>query len=180
MYGCGKDCLILIPFRLPEISCFTLSLICFFFDANSCFHVGIRPLLQFPHPPRVGPVLETLLFFPLVPTKVCVVLYIRFHWSGTVICSKLVFCRHFCVWRCIPDISMERGVLHIHLLLLHLALSHFLILKGSNNIHFPRLFQGLMKVFMNLLYLAHSGEWMVPVLFDQGTWEHLTPVFNGL
>ena len=26
MYGCGKDCLILIPFRLPHISCFTLSL----------------------------------------------------------------------------------------------------------------------------------------------------------
>ena len=26
MYGCGKDCLILIPFRLPQISCFTLSL----------------------------------------------------------------------------------------------------------------------------------------------------------
>ena len=25
MYGCGKDCLILIPFRLPLISCFTLS-----------------------------------------------------------------------------------------------------------------------------------------------------------
>ena len=29
--------------------------------------VGIRPLFQFPHPPRVGPVLVTLLFFPLVP-----------------------------------------------------------------------------------------------------------------
>ena len=26
MYGCGKDCLILIPFRLPQISYFTLSL----------------------------------------------------------------------------------------------------------------------------------------------------------
>ena len=26
MYGCGKDCLILIPFRLPQMSCFTLSL----------------------------------------------------------------------------------------------------------------------------------------------------------
>ena len=25
MYGCSKDCLILIPFRLPHISCFTLS-----------------------------------------------------------------------------------------------------------------------------------------------------------
>ena len=25
-YGCGKDCLILLPFRLPQLSCFTLSL----------------------------------------------------------------------------------------------------------------------------------------------------------
>ena len=24
VYGCSKDCLILIPFRLPQISCFTL------------------------------------------------------------------------------------------------------------------------------------------------------------
>ena len=29
MYGFSKDCLILIPFRLPHISCFTLSLKCF-------------------------------------------------------------------------------------------------------------------------------------------------------
>ena len=34
MYGCGKDCLILIPFRLPLISCFTLSLKCFFSDSD--------------------------------------------------------------------------------------------------------------------------------------------------
>jgi hypothetical protein len=32
MYGCSKDCLILIPFRLPLISCFTLSLKCFSSD----------------------------------------------------------------------------------------------------------------------------------------------------
>ena len=31
--------------------------------------VGIRPLLQFPHPPRAGPVLVTLLFSPLVPSS---------------------------------------------------------------------------------------------------------------
>ena len=30
--------------------------------------MGIGPLLQFPHPPRAGPVLLTLLFFPLVPS----------------------------------------------------------------------------------------------------------------
>ena len=67
MYGCSKDCLILIPFRLPQISCFTLGLKCFSSDSDSCPTVGIRPLLQFPHPSRAGPVPLTLLFFPLVP-----------------------------------------------------------------------------------------------------------------
>ena len=64
MYGCGKDCLILIPFRLPQISCFTLSLKWFSSDSDNCPDVGIGPLLQFPHPPRAGPFLLTLLFFP--------------------------------------------------------------------------------------------------------------------
>ena len=67
MYGCSKDCLILIPFRLSQVSCFTLSLKCFSSDSDNCPVVGIRPLLQFPHPRRAGPVLLTLLFFPLVP-----------------------------------------------------------------------------------------------------------------
>ena len=67
MYGCGKDCLILIPFRLPQINCFTLSLKCFSSDSDNCPDVGIRPLLQFPHPLRAGPVLLTLLFSPLIP-----------------------------------------------------------------------------------------------------------------
>ena len=69
MYGCGKDCLILIPFRLPHISCFTLSLKCFFSDSDNWPAVGTRPLLQFPHPLRADPVLLTLLFFPLVPSS---------------------------------------------------------------------------------------------------------------
>ena len=69
MYGCGKACLILIPFRLPQISRFTLGLRYFSSDSDNCPHVRIRPLLQFPHPPRAGPVLLTLLFFPLVPSS---------------------------------------------------------------------------------------------------------------
>ena len=69
MYGCGKDCLILIPFRLPQISCFTLSLKCFSCDSDSGPDVGIGPLLQFSHPLRAGPVLLTLLFPPLVPSS---------------------------------------------------------------------------------------------------------------
>ena len=68
MYGC-KDCLMLIPFRLPQISCFTLSLKCFSSDSDNCPDVGIRPLLQFPHLPRAGPVLVTLLFLSRVPSS---------------------------------------------------------------------------------------------------------------
>ena len=64
MYGCDKDFLILIPFRLPQISCFTLSLKCFSSDSGNCPEVGIRPLLQLPYWLRAGPVLRTLLFSP--------------------------------------------------------------------------------------------------------------------
>ena len=69
MYDCGKDCLILIPFRPLQISCFTLSLRCFSSDSDNCPSVGIGPLLQFPYPPRGGSVLLTLLIFPLVPSS---------------------------------------------------------------------------------------------------------------
>ena len=40
MYDCSKDCLILILFRLPQISCFTLCLKCFSSDSDSCPSVG--------------------------------------------------------------------------------------------------------------------------------------------
>ena len=53
MYGYGKDSLILIPFRLPQISCFTLSLKCFSSDSDNCPDAGIGLLLQFPHPLKV-------------------------------------------------------------------------------------------------------------------------------
>ena len=133
MYGCGKDCLILIPFRLPQISCFTLSLKCFSSDSDNCPTVGIGPLLQFPHLPRAVPVLLTLLFSPLFPSsyQFFLVLYIIFHWSGTPVCSHLVFCMHFCVWRYIPDVSLKRDVLLVHLLLHHLVLSTGLFLSFS-------------------------------------------------
>ena len=58
----------------------------------------------------------------LCPTEFYMVLYILFHWSGTPVCSQLVFCMHLCVWRCVPDVSVERDVLHIHLLLRCLVL----------------------------------------------------------
>ena len=62
---------ILIPFKLSQIS-FTLSIRCFSSHPKSCPDVGIKPLLQFPHPLRAGPVLLTLLtllFFPLLPSS---------------------------------------------------------------------------------------------------------------
>ena len=100
MYVYSKDCLILIPLGLPQVSCFTLSLKCFSSYTDNCPAVGIGPLLQFPHPPRVGPVLLILLLFILVPLSYRVFfisLYILFHWSGPPVCSQLVFCMHFCV-----------------------------------------------------------------------------------
>ena len=110
-----------IPFRLPQISCFSLSLKRLSSDSDNCPNVGIGPLHQFPHPPRAGPVVLTLLFSPLVPSsyRVFVGLYILFHWSGTPVHSQQVICMHFCVWGCIPDVSSERDVLQVHLLLHH-------------------------------------------------------------
>ena len=45
-------------------------------------------------------------FSPLFPfpAELCVFLYIFFQWSCTPACSQLVFCKIFCVWRCIPDL----------------------------------------------------------------------------
>ena len=57
------------PCRLPQISCFTLSLECFSSDSENCLDVRIGPLLQQSHPPWTGPVLLTLLVFPLVPSS---------------------------------------------------------------------------------------------------------------
>ena len=44
---------------------------------------------------------------------------ILFQWSGAPVCHQVMFCEHFCVWRCIPDVSVERDVLHVHLCLRH-------------------------------------------------------------
>ena len=104
MYGCSQDCLILIPFRLPQISCFTLSLKYFSIDLENCPDVRIGHLLQFPHLLRAGPILLTLLFFPqfLHLTEFCVV-YIFFS-TGQVLLSTLTS-------------HITDGVLHAHLCL---------------------------------------------------------------
>ena len=140
MYGCGKDCLILIPFRLPQISSFSLSLKCFSSDSENCPALGIGPLLQFPHLLRAGPVRLTLLFLPLLPSSYQLLhgSLILFHWSGTPVFSQLGFCMHFCVWSCIPNISVERDVLHIHLFLR------------------PSCFSNLMQLFKEDILLYHE------------------------
>ena len=93
MHGCSKDCLILIPFRLPQCSCVTLSLTCFSSDSDNCPDVGIRPLLRFPHLLRAGPVLLTLLFFPsssfILPSFVWLCIFFS---AGQVLLSALSWC----------------------------------------------------------------------------------------
>ena len=59
------------------------------------------------------------------------VLHILFHWSRTPVHSQLMFCMHLCVGRCIPDISVETDVLHVHLLLCHLVFPFLILLTFS-------------------------------------------------
>ena len=93
MYGYGKDCLILILFRLPQISCFTLSLKCFSSDSDNCPDVGLVPMFKFPYPLRAGPVLLTLLFFPLVPLSYRVLRDSIYSFpTGQVLLSALSWC----------------------------------------------------------------------------------------
>jgi len=93
MYGCSQDCLSLIPFRLPQVSCFTLSLKCFFSDSDSCPTVGIRPPASVPLPTkgRSSPT-NTLVFLPksfILPSFAWV--YIFFS-TGQVLLSALHCC----------------------------------------------------------------------------------------
>ena len=50
------------------------------------------------------------------------VLCVLFRWSGPPVCSQLVFCI------ALPDVSMEKDVLHVHLLLCRLVPRHSLLL----------------------------------------------------
>ena len=92
-YAWLRQGLILIPFRLPQISYFTLSLKCFSSDSDNCPDVGMGPLLQFPHPPRAGPAVLTTPGFPsssLLPLSY-VWFYIFFP-TGQVLLSTLSCC----------------------------------------------------------------------------------------
>ena len=110
-------------------SAVSLSLKCFSSDSNSFPSVGIGPLLQFPHPPRAGPVLQTLLFFPLLPSfyrLLCRSIYsFPLVWY-TCLLSAGVLHAFLCL-RVYSYVSMERDVLHVHLLLHHLVPSNSMI-----------------------------------------------------
>ena len=101
--------LILIPFRLPQISCFTLSLTCFSSDSDSCPTVGIRPLFQFPHPLRAGPVLLTS-YSPHTPPPPVPLSYWVFAWlciffsAGQVLLSPLSWCSA-CISKVYSEVS---------------------------------------------------------------------------
>ena len=100
MYGCGKDCLILIPFRHSHISCFTLTLKCFSSDSDNCSAAGVRPLLQFPtHQGQVQSYWH-FCFAPLVSLSYQVL-------RGSIYSSPLV--KYSCL--------LSAGVLHAHLCL---------------------------------------------------------------
>ena len=48
IYGCGKDSLVLIPFRLPQMSCFPLNLKCFSSDSDIAPMWGPDPCFSSP------------------------------------------------------------------------------------------------------------------------------------
>ena len=91
MFHGSKDCLILIPLRLPQISCF-ISLKCFYSDSDNCSNVEIRPRLQFPHPLRAGPVLLTHLFFSSSFILLTFPWFYIFFSAGQVLLSALSWC----------------------------------------------------------------------------------------
>ena len=149
MYGFVKDCLILILFRLPQINCFTLNLKCFSSDSDNCPDVGIRLLLQFPHLPRAGPVLLTLLFFPLVPSSYWDLWFDIFFSTDQVLLSTLNWCSaNTSVSKGVFLMYVEEDVFHIHLPLCHLVHLDFLTIRTKivMNIHVQVLFFSFLLV----------------------------------
>ena len=78
MYGSNKGCLMLIPFRPPQISCFTLSLKFFSSDQKIALMWGSDPCFSSPSLLRAGPGQLTLVFPPssfLLPSFVWVYIF---------------------------------------------------------------------------------------------------------
>ena len=93
----------------------------------------MEPLIQFLHPLWAGPVLLTLLSFPLVPPSyrvlrgsICSFLLVRYSCPLSAGVLHALLCL-----RCIPDVSEERDVLRVHLVLRHLVLPGHFLFKRS-------------------------------------------------
>ena len=115
MQGCGIDCpcdyhsiqthgsAASLP-QQPQMPplCLKLLLLC-----------GDLTLASVPRPRRCRCSSTHCPLFPFLfhSSKFCVDLYIPFWWSWTPACSQLLFCKIFCVLRCIPDTSVETEVL---------------------------------------------------------------------
>ena len=92
---------------------------------------GISPLLQLPYPGVQVPShflssSFSLLFF--CPTQLCRDVYSPFQCPRSSVSFQLVFCENCYIYSCIPDASVERDELHVHLLLCHLPLPQAFIL----------------------------------------------------
>ena len=89
--------------------------------------------------------------------------YIPFCWSGTAVWSQLMLCMHFCVWRCIPHVSMGRDVLHIHYSSTILFSRRSYITFNNSFIH-RKLWESLFNKLW-IYFCSMSSNWYVIVLF---------------
>ena len=90
MYGCGKDCLILVPFRRPQISCFIISLtqtIAPMWGSDPCFSSLPPPPAKGRYSPANTPVFPPSSF--VLPSFAWV--YTHFS-TGQVFLSALSWC----------------------------------------------------------------------------------------
>ena len=105
-YGCSKDCLILIPFSLSQISCFTFSLQCFSSAPDNCPSVGIRLPLQFPHTIKGWSSLMTPVFLCVC---VCVFCFFLLFPSSCQVLHVSTYCFLMVSYSC----PLSAGVLQI-------------------------------------------------------------------
>ena len=173
MYGCGKDRQILIPFRLPQISSFTLRLKRFSSDSDNCPDMGIGPLLQFPHPPSVGPILWTLLVFSLVPSS-----YQVFHgsiYSFPLVTSSFPFssgvlhallCLKVYSWfihreRCTPHPPTPPPSCSLHSVIFEIAPKYYILDSFVDNEGYAISCKGLLPTEVDIIVIwiksAHSS-----------------------
>ena len=113
----------LLPFRLPQISCSRSALNVSPLTQTVAWLWGSDPAsVSLPAEGRSSP--ANTPGFPLSSYALPSFTWFSIFFSmGQVLLSALNWCSGCAsVWRCIPDVSMERDVPHIHLLLHHLVL----------------------------------------------------------